>query len=418
MSDKPKKKPQEKKTLREKVFFFEKIFWGSKETKKEEQQEEVESVDEAKDALDVTIEEGATGGGGTEDWELVSSCESAAEVDFDKCRDEPSLAMEIEKRLAKHREEVQLRIASPVLEWPVLKTPKRSRNPSPQRHASPVPDWPTLRSTPTRSRDTSRPSSPQIDWPVVLKSTPKGSRNSSPSAERRSRFFVSASSKRSRETSVSPVRKAFLKQMTDSSDEVDHVSTVWTDSHATSELRRVDSSESTSSEIMKKSHHIVMQTFETRSEVVKRQRSRTPSRSRHPSCDRILEEERGGGSEEVYLVTSEDVSKKDLQMEATSSVKIEPSSGAGQEVKKFSTKITIRESPAHTAYTKYVISSRSASKDSLLSGTSSTDEGLGKDSLPSWASQKILVEDGDDSVTFHDRFTKYQARMTSMKGIY
>lgn len=191
-------------------------------------------------------------------------------------------------------------------------------------------------------------------------------------------------------------------------------------------------------------------------------RSRTPSgprtrhRSRTPSVERILEDEEddssvasgksrtelqassaageqrdaGAGdasprhtstkrrdSDERVKESSMDSKSSDegLTMEAVNSVQWE-SDGARGEVQRHTTRVLIRD--RDPSYTKYVLTSRTASRDSLFSTPSSEDAPSLEGSVPSWVSRSAQYEEGNDDVpgVFRLRSHRYQEHISTMKG--
>ena len=139
--------------------------------------------------------------------------------------------------------------------------------------------------------------------------------------------------------------------------------------------------------------------------------------SRTPSVERILEEEEsmsfGTETEDSLLVsTSPTQSMVDsgdhLSMETISSIKLEKTGTSG-EVRKFSTKVTIREHSPSPAYSKYVLSSRALSKDSLLS--SNSFEETVTTQAPPWVTHKSKDEDEKEG-----RGSYYQEHISIMRG--
>ena len=87
--------------------------------------------------------------------------------------------------------------------------------------------------------------------------------------------------------------------------------------------------------------------------------------------------------------------------------------GTSNEVRRYTTRVHIRDK----GYTKYLLSTRAASKDSLLS-RDSTDDLYNAEGLPSWASKTLESEPEDEakSTVFRQRITQYQTHISSMKG--
>lgn len=425
-------KPKGTRTLRDRVFFFEKIFWGARESSVEGVTEE---PDAAAEALESSGEKSqSTLRAGDEGWEWVhSSADTSLAEDIERrieerreraskedphtplqewaqrSQDRSNFAAQIEKKLEKHRQEVQLRIAQPQ-EWPTLKvTPRSSRDPSPKRE---YPEYsiPELKSVAGKrsGEESVFPSKKIVVRQVISK------------AERKDGKVVG-------ETSTENISDVWSEDAEIPTTEYRTETKVFTEDDPEAkgyqlyEEQEIERSERGSR--IRHEKRVIKQSVErsVTSDVLPGERPGSRTRSRTPSVERILEEDNDEEEikEHLAMSTKENVDDS-IEMEAASQIKWEPDS-SGEEVRRFSTKVTIRETPSHAAYTHYHLATRSASKDSLLSNASS-DEGLVKDWIPPWAYQKTLHpesddDDDEDSVTFHDRFSQYQAHISNMKGM-
>ncbi|XP_042204786.1 serine/arginine repetitive matrix protein 2-like [Homarus americanus] len=104
-----------------------------------------------------------------------------------------------------------------------------------------------------------------------------------------------------------------------------------------------------------------------------------------------------------------------LTMETVSTVQWE--GGAKGEVQKHSTRVLIRD--RDPSYTKYVITSRTTSRDSLFSSPSSEDAPSWDGSAPAWASRTTLQEEDEEDHApskFRLRSHQYQEHISTLKG--
>lgn len=107
-----------------------------------------------------------------------------------------------------------------------------------------------------------------------------------------------------------------------------------------------------------------------------------------------------------------------LTMEAVSTVQWEEG-GTRNEVRRYSTRVLIRDRDPN--YTKYVMTSRTASRDSLFSTASSSEESPRWEGAPAWVARvtpQPVDEDapeGDKGV-FRQRSKQYQQHISSLKG--
>ncbi|KAK3881316.1 hypothetical protein Pcinc_014234 [Petrolisthes cinctipes] len=109
-----------------------------------------------------------------------------------------------------------------------------------------------------------------------------------------------------------------------------------------------------------------------------------------------------------------------LTMETTSTVHLEGGANNKNETQRYSTRVLIRD--RDPSYTKYVVTSRTASRDSLFSNTSSSEDspgGLdGGTGVPPWV-QRVVVEGSEEDHApgiFRLRSHQYQEHISSMKA--
>ncbi|XP_042887934.1 serine/arginine repetitive matrix protein 1-like [Penaeus japonicus] len=108
-----------------------------------------------------------------------------------------------------------------------------------------------------------------------------------------------------------------------------------------------------------------------------------------------------------------------LTMEAVSSVQWEEG-GTRNEVRRYSTRVLIRD--RDPSYTKYVMTSRTASRDSLFSTASSSEESPRWEGAPAWVAKvtpQPAEEDAQegDKGTLRQRSKQYQQHISSLKEI-
>lgn len=105
-----------------------------------------------------------------------------------------------------------------------------------------------------------------------------------------------------------------------------------------------------------------------------------------------------------------------LTMETVSTVQWE-GDGARGEVQRHTTRVLIRD--RDPSYTKYVLTSRTASRDSLFSTPSSEDAPSLESGVPPWVSRSAHYEEGEDDHApgmFRLRSHRYQEHISTMKG--
>ncbi|XP_063591342.1 serine/arginine repetitive matrix protein 2-like [Penaeus indicus] len=107
-----------------------------------------------------------------------------------------------------------------------------------------------------------------------------------------------------------------------------------------------------------------------------------------------------------------------LTMEAVSTVQWEEG-GTRNEVRRYSTRVLIRD--RDPSYTKYVMTSRTASRDSLFSTASSSEESPRWEGAPAWVA-RVTPQPADedapegDKGVFRQRSKQYQQHISSLKG--
>lgn len=105
-----------------------------------------------------------------------------------------------------------------------------------------------------------------------------------------------------------------------------------------------------------------------------------------------------------------------LTMEAVSSVQWD-SDGPRGEVQRHTTRVLIRD--RDPSYTKYVITSRTTSRDSLFSTPSSEDAPSMEGGVPAWVSRSTHYEEAEDDHApgmFRLRSHQYQEHISTLKG--
>ncbi|KAK7074291.1 hypothetical protein SK128_007325, partial [Halocaridina rubra] len=104
-----------------------------------------------------------------------------------------------------------------------------------------------------------------------------------------------------------------------------------------------------------------------------------------------------------------------ITMEAVSTVQWKDG-GTKNEVRRYSTRVLIKD--RDPSYTKYVISSRTTSKDSLFSTASSSEDSPSWDGAPSWMNRATPTEVDEvdaDVGTFRERSKEYQQHISTLK---
>ncbi|MPC46739.1 hypothetical protein E2C01_040465 [Portunus trituberculatus] len=388
-----------------------------------------------------------------------------------------SLADTIEQRLERHRQEVRQRLASPTPEWPQLRcspVPRSSRDTSLERDRS-------VRSrTTSGERRGSRESSlsprrhvlereviakaERRDGAVTAVTTTRHTTMEWDSPDGEPRIETQSTSKDLEEEDPASAGQEGYQRVEEEERESIESGTRKKYSHVV--VHRTTEQTITSTPSPEPSEHLPSEQAATSplpdSPDSHSARSRTPSgprkrhRSRTPSVERILEVEEddssvtsgksrtelrassaagehrhagaGGASsrhtyskrrdsDERAKESSMDSKSSDdgLTMEAVSSVQWE-SDGARGEVQRHTTRVLIRD--RDPSYTKYVLTARTASRDSLFSTPSSEDAPSLEGSVPPWVSRSAQYEDGNDDApgVFRLRSHRYQEHISTMKG--
>lgn len=105
-----------------------------------------------------------------------------------------------------------------------------------------------------------------------------------------------------------------------------------------------------------------------------------------------------------------------LTMEAVSTVQWD-TDGVRGEVQRHTTRVLIRD--RDPSYTKYVLTSRTTSRDSLFSTPSSEDAPSLEGGVPSWVSRSAQYEEAEEDHApgrFRLRSHQYQEHISTMKG--
>ena len=391
----------------------------------------------------------------------------------------PSMAENIEHRLERHRQEVRQRLASPTPEWPHL---RRSPVPRSSRDSSLERDTPVRSRTASRERRGSRESSlsprrhvlereviakaERRDGAVTAVTTTTHTTTLWDSADGRPRVETHSTSKDLQEQDPNSVDQGGYQRVEEEERESvergerKRYSRVVL--HRTAE-RTFSSTPSPEPLEQDQASQRAATSPPPDSPASHFARSRTPSgprtrhRSRTPSVERILEVEEddsavpslkpcteprassaageyrdaGAGvasprhtssklrdSDERVKESSMDSKSPDegLTMETVNTVQWE-SDGARGEVQRHTTRVLIRD--RDPSYTKYVLTSRTASRDSLFSTPSSEDSPSLESGVPPWVSRSAQYEkDEDDHAPgmFRLRSHRYQEHISTMKG--
>lgn len=390
-----------------------------------------------------------------------------------------SLAEDIEQRLERHRQEVRQRLTSPTQDWPNLRrspVPKSSRDTSPER------DTPVRSRTASgekRSREGSLSPKRHVlekeviskaerrDGAVTAVTTTTRTTTVWDSADGRPRVETQSTSKDLQEQDPSSVGQDGYQRVEEEERESvergerKRYSRVVV--HRTAE-RTVSSTPSPEPLEQDQASQRAAASPPPDFPASHSTRSRTPSgpgtrhRSRTPSVERILEMEEddsavaslelctelqassatggqrdaGAGvasprhtssklrdSDERVKESGMDSKSPDegLTMEAVSTVQWEGDGARSEVQQRYTTRVLIRD--RDPSYTKYVLTSRTTSRDSLFSTPSSEDAPSLEGGVPSWVSRSTYYEEGGDDHApgmFRLRSHRYQEHISSMKG--
>ena len=489
---KPKVREHRRRSLRDRVTFFETVWWGRNRSPSIEREEPIlqsegDDNSEVKEKIrrrpsvsptrrkNKSFEEEQSS---IEEWEWVEKDGNSSLADIIEKRiqerkkansgsntpiewqkaevteDRASLAAEIERRLEKHREEVKTRLSTPQKDW-LLQSPLRrahSRDGSPSvelRSSSPYGSTQSLYSSRDFIDKSGKRSLENSREDVRLPSKKLVKHTFSKAEREEGKLFADVTTTTITsswgEEGASPVTE--IRRSHDILDEDDPSNTEGTfQSLEEDEKETIERGSSRRYErrlIRKSVEKTVEKTpilsFSSKTQVlitgddvsspsessmsediqnIKPKQtfgSKPKLRSRTPSVERILEEEESvsmdTGTEDSLLNSISPThsmldSGDQYSMEAVTSIKVEKSPS---EVKKYSTKVTIREHSPNPAYNRYLLSTRTISKDSLLQSSTESQTGQG---LLSWT-QKFKDKDIDEK---DDRDTNYQDHISLMRG--
>lgn len=540
---------KQKRTLLDRVSFFEQVWWGRNRSpsleRKEVPAEECRSpsVERGEEVFADELDEGPGkekrprrestspdrepgqrrhSTKSEEEWEWVEETTS-------------TLAEDIERRLEERRR-MRSGSISPLREWVQLRRgSEESKTPGEPRGATPEP-WESTYTTKEdslaeeierrlehhRQEVRQRLTSPVKDWPQLRRSpAPRSSRSSTPDQDTPGRGRISTTGgdySRSREGSVSPGHQVLVREVVANAERrggvatalttTTHTTTAWdatggqprTQTHSTTDrlreedptsagqegFQRVEEEERESVErgerkkynrvVVRRSIERTVTTTPSPEPMEQEQlsprltsptpdtaaqtrttRSRTPSgprsrlRSRTPSVERILEVEEedsvavslasstdpkvldaedgerntGGVSPEHNQTKKPRRSERDskspednMTMETVSTVQWE-GGGTKEEVRRYSTRVLIRD--RDPSYTKYVLTSRTTSRDSLFSNPSSEDTTPSSEGTapPPWVSRAASHDaDEEDHAPTVSRLRshQYQEHISTLKG--